>query len=299
MSNPHAAPPIWITATLAQALLALEDGASLDDPSPDLGITRVPAVRAGSVIRWGGWSIPREVLEHARGNERVYRATALDAVAPTADDALPSVTGLRALEVRGGRFAKLQPTLDAPALVLDGISMHIAKKDTPWRTTRAMAAAVRPAGRNVLDCCGGLGYVAIHSVAAGARSVTSVEACPEVIALRADNPWSAALTDPRIALVEGDIREVLAGMADGSFEAAVHDPPRLTRRTGDLYGRPFYRELFRVLARGSLLLHYLGRPGVTRGRLHTAGVPDRLLESGFVDLAPVDAVQSILARKPR
>lgn len=281
-------PPIWITATLLEGLLALEDGASAE-LSLDLNLTRTPVRRSGDVLETAAGPLEREQLlrwqaEGEVKDDRVYRIR---------DGELDPV------EVRLQRYAKLAPAGDAPALVLDGITMHIARNDTPWRTTREMARAVRPTGRAVLDCCGGLGYVALHLCELGARSVLSVERCPEVLALRRENPWSQLLADqPQLELVIGDIRKVVRTLEPSTFGAVVHDPPRISRQTGDLYGRPFYRELYRVLAPGGWLLHYVGRPGVTRGLLHTANVPKRLREVGFDKVRELDKIGSLLTRKP-
>lgn len=279
-------PPLFTTEVLA-TLLALDDGAQAE-VSLDLGRETVTVARDAGALRLAGDDTPtwsRDMLgESGLRDDRVYRIGA---------------DGLEPVEVRAQRYARLMPTVDAPALVIDGISMHIARKDSPWRTTQRMARAVRPPGKAIFDCCGGLGYVAIHCATLGAREVVSVERSPEVLRLRESNPWSAGLSDERIRVVIGDVRKVVKDQADASFRGVVHDPPRITRSTGDLYGRPFYRELYRILAPGGWLLHYVGRPGITRGKLHTAGVPDRLDEVGFTERREIDDIQSILVRKPK
>lgn len=288
-SRAAAVPPLppLLTVDVVETLLALDAGASAD-VSLDLGRTQVTVRREDDRLLGDGFDVARAALAHEAGDleeDRVYQL---------------GDGGLEVYEVRAQRYARLMPTADAPALLLDGISMHIARKDTPWRTTRRMAQAVRPSGRRVLDCCSGLGYVAIHCVELGAREVVTIERAPEVLRLRQGNPWSAPLTtDPRIETVIGDVRKFVREQEAASFGAIVHDPPRISRKTGDLYGRPFYSELYRVLRPGGLLLHYIGRPGVTRGKLHVAGVPGRLADVGFVDRRELDDVQSLLVRRPR
>jgi predicted methyltransferase len=73
----------------------------------------------------------------------------------------------------------------------------------------------------------------------------------------------------------------LSGQPSGSFDAAIHDPPHISR-AGELYGREFYFELSRVLTATGKLYHYVGAPHSRRRRkgIHE-GVAERLANAGF------------------
>jgi uncharacterized protein len=70
-------------------------------------------------------------------------------------------------------------------------------------------------------------------------------------------------------------------LASGSFDAALHDPPRFGI-AGELYSAAFYAELARVLRRGATLFHYTGAPNkLTSGRDVAREVSQRLRRNGF------------------
>ena len=66
----------------------------------------------------------------------------------------------------------------------------------------------------------------------------------------------------------------------GEFDAIVHDPPRFSL-AGELYSLKFYRRLNKALRLGGRLVHYVGQPGVVKGRAIWRGVMRRLREAGF------------------
>src|SRR5205823_5246081 len=124
-------------------------------------------------------------------------------------------------------------------------------------TRRKIAAAGPPRGR-VLDTCTGLGYTAI-AAARTADNVVTVELDPTALEIARLNPWSRGLFDnPRITQVLGDSGERVGEFPDGSFSLVMHDPPTFSL-AGDLYAGAFYRQLFRVLAPGGRLFHYIGQ----------------------------------------
>jgi hypothetical protein len=189
-----------------------------------------------------------------------------------------------ALEIREDHYLVLRPTEDAPALEIDGITMHRRSGTTPWSGVREWVRALRlRGGETVLDCCGGLGYAAISLIEAGAEAVTSFEIDEDVIRLRRRNPWSRLYErSDRIDRRCGDVGAGVATLADATFQVVLHDPPRL-RRAGDLYGRVFYEQLRRVLtAPGGRLFHYTGEPHSRhRPKRIVEGVVRRLEEAGF------------------
>jgi len=275
---------IWLCAAEASALLGLREGTAVT-LSLDLGRTTREVRRESGELICGDVVLPLEGLERVvKRDEKVFQLRDGE---------------YKVVDIFAQRYAVLRPSKSAPALELDGIQMHLRHTAEPWASTRKMAAAVKPSGKEILDTCGGLGYVAIQLVQLGARSVVSVEVCPEVLRLRRENPWSADLDHPAIETRIGDIRKLVCELPAESFSGIVHDPPRMGRKTGDLYGRPFYHELYRVMAPGGLLLHYLGSPGSKRGVAGTSRVPRRLQEVGFGDLKHMREIFCCVMRKPQ
>jgi len=201
----------------------------------------------------------------------------------------------------GGRYYKLKPTGPrvAPTLEVSGVQMHRTVGVDPWTDSNLKVKALGPLrGARVLDVCTGLGYTAIAEVLSGATSVVTVEVDPNVIALAQYNPWSRGLEDSRIELVLADAVELLGELEGGSFDAVLHDPPRISI-AGELYGLEFYRELYRVLRPGGRLFHYVGEPGKHSNVSYVKGVKRRLELAGFVGVTWVDSAKGFKALKPR
>ena len=183
------------------------------------------------------------------------------------------------------RFAtslvKLVPTTwGPPTFEIDGVKMLPTARISPYEDARRKVDAIRPAGRRVLDTCGGLGYFAAWCIAGGAAHVLSFEKDADVIWLRRLNPWSPAARGA-LELVHGDVAASIAGLRGASFDAVLHDPPRFGL-AGELYSAGFYRELARVLVPGGILFHYTGTPNrLSRGRDLPAEVIRRLRAAGF------------------
>lgn len=190
--------------------------------------------------------------------------------------------GLHPLQVYSsltGRVVSLYPTGTAPTITLSGIPMHRVKGTDPWRDTQAKIRAARPHGR-VLDTCMGLGYTAVQA-AARAEFVLTIELDPAVITLARQNPWSADLfSHPHIHIVQADVFDFIRSLPDGWFSVVIHDPPMFAL-AGELYGREFYREVYRVLRPRGRLFHYVGSPEKKMARNITRGVMQRLREVGF------------------
>ncbi|MEN9704341.1 MAG: hypothetical protein RLZZ393_220 [Pseudomonadota bacterium] len=184
-----------------------------------------------------------------------------------------------------GSLIKLVPTdWGPPTFEIDGIKMLPTAKVSPWDDARDKVRLVEPAGKTVLDCCGGLGYFAAWCVALGAAGVLSFEKNPDVVWLRGLNPWSPS-PGGCLMLTCGSILDHVGTIATGSIDAALHDPPRFGI-AGELYSEAFYRELARVLRRGGRLFHYTGTPNrLTSGRDVPREVARRLSVAGF-DAAP-------------
>ncbi len=206
------------------------------------------------------------------------------------------------LEVRRKGYYKLLPVAPGkpPTIEINGIHMHRITNTDPEKDTLAKirAARIRP-GVRVLDVCTGLGYTAIYSVKKGAASVVTIEVDDAVLYLAERNPWSRLLSDERIRIIHEDATKVLPRLDDESFDRIIHDPPRLTSSTGDLYGLTFYRELYRVLKPGGVLFHYTGTPGKLRKINLPGKVSSRLEKAGFIVRYFDRRALGVVAVKPR
>lgn len=194
-----------------------------------------------------------------------------------------------------GSLIKLVPTdWGAPTFEIDGIKMLPTSKTSPVDDARRKVELVQPRGKQVLDTCGGLGYFAACCLDAGAAQIRSFEKNPSVLWLRTLNPWSpdpdAPASGGRLQLAQGDVSQAIAELADGSFDALLHDPPRFGI-AGELYSQTFYDHLARVLRRGGRLFHYTGSPNkLTSGRDVPREVAKRLEKSGFKAELVLDGV---------
>jgi predicted methyltransferase len=188
---------------------------------------------------------------------------------------------------------KLVPTdWGTPTFEIDGIKMLVTAKISPWADAERKVGLIAPRGKVVLDTCGGLGYFAAWCLQGQARQVISFEKNPDVIWLRALNPWSPQ-ADARLTLTEGDIAQEIATLAAASVDAILHDPPRFGI-AGELYSQDFYDHLARVIKRKGKLFHYTGTPNkISRGRDLPAEVAKRLGKAGFVTEMNGDGVLAV------
>lgn len=201
------------------------------------------------------------------------------------------------LEDRSSGYYKLVPTAGSPLLEISGVKMHISKGTDPFISASEMAQQAVRSGDKVLDCCSGLGYAAIAAHRLGAREVLSIELSPEVMALRAQNPWSNDLGKEGITQLQGSSYELIGSMPNNSFDSVIHDPPRFSL-AGELYSEEFYSQIFRVLRRNGRLFHYTGNPHLLRkGSSFVDGVIRRLKSAGFRNVEKVDHLMGVSAQK--
>lgn len=197
-----------------------------------------------------------------------------------------------------GSLIKLVPTeWGAPTFEIDGIKMLPTAKASPIEDARRKMALLEPAGKRVLDTCGGLGYFAACCLQAGAARIDSFEKNNDVLWLRTINPWSPDPAAPehggRLHLRHADVATAIASIADASIDAIAHDPPRFGI-AGELYSQAFYHQLARVLRRGGKLFHYTGTPNkLTSGRDVPREVAKRLEKAGFKAQLALDGVLAI------
>jgi predicted methyltransferase len=194
------------------------------------------------------------------------------------------------------RFCSLMPTESAPTLLIAGFPMHRIKDTDPYRDTQAKIRSIKPIIGNVLDTTTGLGYTAIEA-SRTAQQVITIELDPAVLEIARLNPWSKALFDnPAITQRRSDSFEEIRCFENGAFTRIIHDPPTISLG-GDLYSGEFYRELFRVLARGGRLYHYIGDLDSKLGHRVAKGAVRRLQEAGFTKARPIPQAFGLVAYK--
>jgi predicted methyltransferase len=203
-----------------------------------------------------------------------------------------------------------------PTLVLGGFTMHrIAGENvSPSIDTMAKIDSVPSIGASpqckVLDTCMGLGYTAIeaarriHNAGGGGSGlnangkVTVIEYDDASLEMSSFNPWSQELFDGTlpIEVLQGDTCEIVKLFSEGAFDVVIHDPPARALCKTDLYGLLFYKDVHRILKKGSgQLFHYIGNPtSKESGRLYK-GIISRLQEAGFVDIKMVEAAFGLVA----
>lgn len=277
---PHYSGPL-LTRPLADALLAARDASARQwSGSFDLGISNASALLGEDLWQWQGhgYAYP------PRLKDRTIYYWEGDEFAPVSRFS--------------GSLIKLVPTeWGAPTFEIDGIKMLPTAKTSPFEDARRKVALVEPEGKILLDTCGGLGYFAACCLEAGVARIHSFEKNPDVLWLRTLNPWSpdpdAPASDGRLQLEQGDVSQTIAGIADNSVDALLHDPPRFGI-AGELYSQLFYDQLSRVLRRGGRLFHYTGSPNkLTSGRDVPREVAKRLEKAGFKANLALDGVLAI------
>lgn len=181
-----------------------------------------------------------------------------------------------------------------PSLEIDGIRMHTTNVDKEIDQKIELLKIKR--GYKVLDTCCGFGYTAIAAAKKGAKVIT-IEIDPFIIKLAKLNPYSKELfTNKNITLIIGDTSKILKDIED-FFDVIIHDPPRLSPKTGNLYSNELYITFYKLLKPKGMLFHYVGNVGKkyrNKDLLHT--ISKRLTDIGF-KVKKDNNLQSILAYK--
>lgn len=206
-------------------------------------------------------------------------------------------TTLYPAEVRGKGYYKLVPTDTAPILEINGIKMHRSKNIDPLADAALKTKKTVQKNDRVLDTCGGLGYSAMFALKSGAAKVICAEKNREVIELRRLNPWLNTDLE-KIELHHADITDLISTFDPASFDCILHDPPRFSSATGDLYGRPFYSRMAGVLKPGGRLFHYTGSPNkIRQNDRFLKNTAKRLEQCGFSAVKFAPSLQGFLASK--
>jgi len=167
-----------------------------------------------------------------------------------------------------------------PTLEIDGIHMHRILEVTPDVDSELKIKLLGDIRcKKILDVCTGLGYTAIAALKRGACNLITIEKDENVISLARMNPWSWELQDERVELRIEDAFTALDDYEE-EFNAVIHDPPRISL-AGSLYSLEFYLKLAKVLKPGGRVVHYVGQPGIRRGRKIWRGVMERMRRAGF------------------
>ncbi|RLF14760.1 MAG: SAM-dependent methyltransferase [Thermoprotei archaeon] len=253
----------------------------------NLSLSRVPIdINADDITFPGGYKVTLDDLKLMTRDERgIY---------------LINNKGIFKLEIRTERYyykLALFPGCRSPTLEISGIHMHRVSGIDPWDDAKMkiLLVGIRRCHR-VLDICTGLGYTAINARIAGACYVLTIEKDENVLKIAQANPWSRRLADPQVEIILDDAVDFIRSIEDNSFDVIIHDPPRLSKESGGLYGKEFYRELYRVLKAHGKLYHYTGEPKKHRGINIVRSIAKRLHEVGFT-VKPVRKALGVIATK--
>lgn len=278
-------PPYFHFNCIDQILKAQKSGASKVRVSLDLNLSRQTyLIKDGSLFLPDGISIELKQLEGIKSKQNKIYIFKNNQLSP--------------LEIRRNGYYKLVPTKSLPTLEINGIKMHRSKDIDPETDAMLKAQLVVSAKDNVLDTCGGLGYSALFALKRGAKQVVSTEKSEAVIQLRNLNPWINSEDTSKIKLIHADITQEIDRFDNESFNSVLHDPPRFTSSTGDLYGLHFYCQLYRVMTTSSKLFHYTGSPKKIKSQdTFIKNTIKRLMKAGFGNVCFHDRLQGIYAQK--
>lgn len=275
-----------LTLDVHDALLAARDaGQTTLECSLDLQRSTSRVELSADVWHWNGRVFP--FLERCKERTIYYW-----------DDDADTGPGFAPLARFTQALIKLVPTdWGPPTFEIDGIKMLPTAQISPYTDAENKVALIEPRGKQILDCCGGLGYFAAWCLHGQAARVQSFEKNPDVLWLRRLNPWSpdyaGVETSSALHLQQGDIAAQITTLADASVDAILHDPPRFGI-AGELYSQAFYGQLARVIRPRGRLFHYTGSPNkLTSRRDVPQEVATRLQRAGFTTELRGDGVLAV------
>jgi uncharacterized protein len=255
--------------------------------TPDLGLTTTEAVLGPEGLMLpGGEHLTWDGIEIVSASEN--GCFAIEDGAPEKIQAFSETTN---------RLCSLMPTAGAPTMLVAGFTMHRIVGCDPYHDSQAKIRAIAPVRGVVLDTATGLGYTAIEAARTAAQ-VHTIELDPAAREIARRNPWSQPMFgNPAITHHEGDCDEVVDTFPAGMFDRIIHDPP-VVSLAGNLYGVEFYGKLYRVLADGGRLFHYVGNPDRRSLQTVARGVIERMREAGFDRVRPYPEAFGVVAEKP-
>jgi len=276
----------WFTSYLIEKL---QSRSGCFPATLDMGLSETLVCVESGFLRVGDRVFELSAVKPRREDHVVFYDTAENRLYEVA---VSTVTGYYKLKAVG---------LDkAPTLEINGIHMHRITGTDPWSDAKVKVEKLGvKRGDVVLDTCLGLGYTAVNSLKRGARVVYGVEIDESVLWIAERNPWSRELGSGGVVILRGDVVEEVAVFPENYFDKVLHDPPRYSSSTGDLYSLEFYRELYRVLKPGGKLYHYTGEPGKHRGAGIVKGIGERLKRAGFHPVVFDEESMGYIAFKPR
>ena len=148
--------------------------------------------------------------------------------------------------------------------------------------------------RDVLDCFCYTGGFTVNALAGGARSVLSIDASSEALALCCENVGLNSLDQTRHSVTEGDVFQLLRKLRDQarSFDLIVLDPPKFAPTVAQVEkAARGYKDInllaFKLLRPGGMLVTFSCSGGVEAGLFQKivasaaldAGVDAQILES--------------------
>lgn len=176
-------------------------------------------------------------------------------------------------------YYKLMPTGDWPTLTLSSTPMHRWVLVSPKEDTISKIKEISHVKGRVLDTCCGLGYTAIIS-AKYADEVYTYERDEYVLHIAKFNPYSQELfNNKKIRLFKGDVHKIIYKLEGNFFDRVIHDPPTF-KYAPELYSVDFYKQLYRVMKKGSILYHYAPWPH-RKGKPLYPRIMANLKEAGF------------------
>ncbi len=183
-----------------------------------------------------------------------------------------------------------------PILEIDGLRMHLIKEwKTPFHYAKAIIKrlGINKENNEILDCCTGLGYLAIELSKYG--NVTTVEKSKAVLTLASLNPFSKELfNNEKIKIINDDVFNAIDDF--GLFHYIIHDPPRFSHAP-ELYSLSFYKKIFSHLHENGKLFHYVGYFGRRRNIKIKESVKKRLIEAGLKPLFFDEKLKGWIAKK--
>ncbi|MDP8003752.1 MAG: methyltransferase [Caldisphaera sp.] len=182
-------------------------------------------------------------------------------------------------------------------LEINGIHMHRIKDVTPMEDAkRKVILAKIKKGSKVLEIGTGLGYTTINSLKIGANEIITIEKDENVLWLAERNPWSKELLSEKVTILLGNAFNVLKELNE-KFDNIIHDPPRFSSNTSELYSQEFYDVLSNLLRHKGFLYHYTGEPGRAKGKNFYSKIVGKLRKSGFKVIYYDEKSMGILAMK--